>query len=77
MVFLRFVACGSVFESVVYSWQFGSGVGLRVHSLCLRFLVVRGSRFLSLIYTSDSGWIVCLVAVFATSKWFMVWESCR
>ena len=42
------------------------GVGLRVRSLCLRLYVVRGSRFLSLIYTGDSGWVVCSVALFAT-----------
>ena len=68
----RFVACGSVFLSLVYSWRFGSGVGLRVRSLCLRFSVVRGSRFLSLIYTGDSGWDVCPVALFATlsGSWF-------
>ena len=42
------------------------GVGLRVRSLCLRLYVVRGSRFLSLIYTGDSGWVVCSVALFET-----------
>ena len=38
-------------------------------------IVVRGSRFLSLIYTGDSGWVVCPEALFA--KWFMALDCCR
>ena len=66
-----FVALFRVFV-VGLRWRFGSGVGLRVRSLCLRYEVVRGSRFLSLIYSSDSGWDVCPVALFATlsGSWF-------
>ena len=56
--------CGAWFRVFVIGlhWRFGSGVGLRVRSLCLRSQVVRGSRFLPLIYTGDSGWVVCPVA---------------
>ena len=43
-------------------WRFGSGVGLRVRSLCWRLQLVRGSEFLSLFYTGGSGWVVCPVA---------------
>ena len=41
---------------------------MRVPSLCLRLYMVRGSRFLSLIYTG----VVCPVALFATlnGSWF-------
>ena len=81
-MFLSF--CGLDFSSIYGSWfrvlviglhwRFGSGVGLRVRSLCLRFKVVRGSRFLSLIYTGDSSWVVCAVALFKTlsCSWFGV-----
>ena len=74
--------CGLDFSAIYGAWfrvlviglqlAIRSGVGLHVRSLCLRFSVVRGSRFLSLIYTGDSGWIVCPVALFATSSgsWF-------
>ena len=62
--------CGAWFRVFVIGphWRFVSGTGLRVRSLCLRSQVVRGSRFLSLIYTGDSGWVVCPVALFAIFK---------
>ena len=47
------------FSHLVCSWRLGSKV-------------VRGSRFLSLIYNSGSDWVVCTVALFATlsGSWF-------
>ena len=65
---------GAWFRVLVIGLQLAIRVGGRVACpiVVLAIIVVRGSQFLSLIYTGDSGWDVCPVALFATSSgsWF-------